>query len=126
MPLISRLIRILRASLAGNVATGARPGATRGERKRRTGGHQRRQSPGMSPQPRPDYDPVLAGYYENLEVPYGSDLETVRHAWKNLLRKYHPDLHSNDPEKRRIATELTQGLNRAFEELERRLLEEGG
>lgn len=68
-----------------------------------------------------EIDPVLAGYYSNLEVPYGSDLETVRRAWKRLVRKYHPDLHSKDPEKRRVANELTQGLNRAYEELAKRL-----
>ncbi|MFQ5630301.1 MAG: J domain-containing protein [bacterium] len=66
-------------------------------------------------------DPEIAKYYANLEVPYGSDLETVRTAWKNLLRKYHPDLHSNDSEKVRIANELVQGLNRAYGELEKRL-----
>lgn len=66
-------------------------------------------------------DPELAGYYANLEVPYGSDLETVRKAWRHLVRKYHPDLHSADPEKRRIANELTQGLNHAYKELKIRL-----
>ena len=68
-------------------------------------------------------DPVLAGYYANLEVPYGSDLAAVRKAWKRLVSQYHPDLHSNDPDKRRIANELTQGLNRAYEELKKRLEE---
>lgn len=66
-------------------------------------------------------DAEIARYYANLEVPYGSDLETVHKAWKNLLRKYHPDLHSDDPEKVRVANELVQGLNRAYEELEKRL-----
>lgn len=68
-----------------------------------------------------DQDPELARYYANLEAPYGADLATVRQAWKKLLRKYHPDLHSRDPEKRQLATELTKGLNRAYEELEKRL-----
>jgi len=66
-------------------------------------------------------DPEIAKYYANLEVPYGSDLETVHKAWKDLLRKYHPDLHSDDPEKVRIANELVQGLNQAYAELEKRL-----
>lgn len=66
-------------------------------------------------------DPVLAGYYANLETPYGSDLATVRSAWKQMLQKYHPDLHSQDAQKRQIATELTQQLNRAYRELEKRL-----
>ena len=66
---------------------------------------------------RNSFDTGLAGYYANLEVPYGSDLATVRQAWKRLSRKYHPDVHSGDPDKRRVANELTQGLNRAYENL---------
>ena len=68
-----------------------------------------------------DTDPVLAGYYANLEIPYGSDLATVRMAWRRLLQKYHPDLHSQDAQKRQIATELTQQLNQAYRELEKKL-----
>ncbi len=66
-------------------------------------------------------DPELAELYSNLEVPYGSNLATVRKAWKRLLRKYHPDLHSKDPEKRKIADELAQRLNGAYEQLRKRL-----
>ncbi len=66
-------------------------------------------------------DPELAQYYANLEVPYGSDLETVRKAWKELLRKYHPDLHSQDPDKQRLSNELVQEINSAYRELEKRL-----
>lgn len=69
----------------------------------------------------PKQDPELSRYYANLEVPYGSDLETVRKAWKTMLRKYHPDLHSAEPEKARVANELVQGLNHAYEQLEKRL-----
>jgi DnaJ-domain-containing protein 1 len=66
-------------------------------------------------------DLELAKYYANLEVPYGSDLETVRHAWKQLVRKYHPDFHSENPEKQEIANKLVQELNHAYKELEKRL-----
>ena len=68
-----------------------------------------------------DKDPELAQYYANLEVPYGSDLETVRKAWKQLLRKYHPDLHSQDPDKQKLSNELVQEINSAYRELEKRL-----
>lgn len=64
-------------------------------------------------------DPVLAEYYANLEVPYGSDMELVRASWKRLLKKYHPDMHSNDIEKKRIATILTQKLNEAYRAVEK-------
>jgi len=32
-------------------------------------------------------DERLAGYYANLEIPYGSDLHTVRAAWKQMMKK---------------------------------------
>lgn len=73
------------------------------------------------PQAPPAQDPRLAQYYANLEIPYGSDLGTARQAWKNLLKKYHPDLHAADPEKRRLANELSARLTQAFQELERTL-----
>ena len=66
-------------------------------------------------------DPVLARYYANLELPYGTGLDTVRLTWRRLVKKYHPDLHSADEQKKRTATELVQGLNRAYEELARHL-----
>ena len=69
----------------------------------------------------PAQDPELMRYYANLELPYGADIEAVRGARRRLLRRYHPDLHSADPEKKRTATQLAQGLNRAHDELVRRL-----
>ena len=63
----------------------------------------------------------LVQYYANLEISYGSDLETVKKAWKDLVKKYHPDLHSNNPEKREIANNLTSKLNEAYREIEKSL-----
>lgn len=60
----------------------------------------------------------IAQYYAQLEVPYGSDLETVKQSYRRLMRKYHPDLHSGDADKQKIATELAQQLSRAYNELE--------
>jgi DnaJ-domain-containing protein 1 len=69
----------------------------------------------------PAQDPTLASYYANLELSYGADIDAVRAARRRLLKRYHPDLHSGDPEKRRTATQLAQGLNRAHDELVGRL-----
>ena len=66
-------------------------------------------------------DPTLARYYANLELPYGADIEAVREARRRLLKRYHPDLHSADPARKRTATAVAQGLNRAHDELLRRL-----
>src|SRR5262249_50583260 len=60
----------------------------------------------------------IAQYYAQLEVPYGADWDTVKQSYRRLMRKYHPDLHSRDPEKQKIATELAQALTNAYNELE--------
>ena len=68
--------------------------------------------------PQSEIDPRLAAYYANLEIPYGSDLVLVRQAWKCLLKKYHPDLHAGDAQKREVANQLTAQLTNAYKELE--------
>jgi hypothetical protein len=70
------------------------------------------------PDSSPEIDPQLAVYYANLEIPYGSELADVRKAWKRLLKKYHPDLHAGDANKRQVANQLTAQLTEAYKELE--------
>ncbi|MEM7355150.1 MAG: J domain-containing protein [Acidobacteriota bacterium] len=113
----ARLWRIARANIDGRRDGGAEPVVdASGVEDRQSQAQQSATQP-----PAADVDPELARYYANLEVPYGSDLATVREAWKLLMRKYHPDLHGADAEKQRTATELVKGLNQALEQLERRL-----
>ena len=52
--------------------------------------------------------------YARLEVPFGSDLETVRQSYRRLMRRYHPDRHANDPERERLATEISQKLTVSY------------
>lgn len=63
----------------------------------------------------------LADYYTNLELPPGASRQEVKRAWKRLMKKYHPDLHSANPEKREVANELTQRLNEAYRALDKKL-----
>lgn len=65
----------------------------------------------------PVIDPVIAGYYANLEIEVGSDLETVTRAWKRLVREYHPDRYAGTKEREAEATRLVQELNHAYREL---------
>lgn len=65
------------------------------------------------------HDTKLEQYYANLEIPYGSDLETSKMAWKRLMKRYHPDLYSKDQSKVELATKLTSKLNEAFREIEK-------
>jgi DnaJ-domain-containing protein 1 len=88
-----------RSGVYGRVGGGTRPGAAA-----------------------PRRDPRLAQLYAQLECPYGSDFQTVQKHYRTLMRKYHPDLHTARPEKQVIATELSQRLTQAYNEL-RRLLQ---
>ena len=56
----------------------------------------------------------LAKYYANPEIPVGSDQIIIKNAWKKQLKKYHPDLHYSDPEKKIIAENLTRQLNETY------------
>ena len=73
------------------------------------------------PTPVPAEDPVLSGYYANLELPYGANLEEVKTAWKRLMKQYHPDRHAQDPAKREVANALCAQLTHAYKELEKSL-----
>jgi DnaJ-domain-containing protein 1 len=63
----------------------------------------------------------LRELYAQLEVPYGADFEEVKKSFRRLMRKYHPDLHAGNPEKHKVATQLTMTLTQAYNELERHL-----
>ena len=71
----------------------------------------------------PCQDPVLAGLYANLELPYGAGRDEARAAWKRLMKRYHPDLHTADPDKQRIADQLAAELTRAYQQLDSLLAE---
>ena len=99
---------------AEEAAHGPRPGATRATSSgRRTG----------SPPPRRSAsdDAAVRKAYAALEVPPGSDFETVRKAYRTLMRKYHPDLHNDRPENQKAANELTQKLTDSYKLLEKKL-----
>ena len=59
--------------------------------------------------------------YAALEVPQGSNFETVRKAYRQLMRKYHPDHHTSTPEKQRAANEVAQRLTESYKLLEKTL-----
>jgi DnaJ-domain-containing protein 1 len=82
-----------------------------------------RPNPRTQPPPaaRPSSDVELRKAYASLEVAYGSDFETVRSAYRTLMRKYHPDRHAQTPEKQKAATELAQKLTQAYKLLEKKL-----
>jgi len=88
-----------------------------GERRQEGGSQGRQRESGGS---RPPVDESLRTDYANLEVPFGSDIETVRNSYKTLMLRYHPDKHAGDPEKQRIALEITKKVNQSFERIRSR------
>ena len=109
MDIFARIFQILQANLNRGKAADWEP----------TGGSFKDAGTGPPFAETHQVDSQLAGYYANLEIPFGSDLEIVRRAWKRQLKKYHPDLHAKNQEKRQLANELTAELTRAYREIER-------
>ena len=52
--------------------------------------------------------------YARLELPYGADQDEVRRAYRQLMRRYHPDRHASDPDRERVATEISQKLTVSY------------
>jgi DnaJ-domain-containing protein 1 len=92
------------------------------ERSRRahTASQTSRPHPPPTSRPRAAADPI-ARAYAALEVPVGSDFDTVRKAYRTMMRKYHPDRHAAAPEKQKTATELAQRLTESYKLLEKHL-----
>ena len=60
--------------------------------------------------------------YKILELEYGSDFNSIKKSYKKLLKKYHPDLFQNKPEKLKSAQEVTRQINEAYTYFERKFL----
>lgn len=132
MSVLDRLLRIARAE-AQSIARKARE---LGQRKEGAGdepeadaaeagpadapptSHERRPpEPGRRERHTPGQDPVLAGHYAVLKLPYGADLDAVKHAYRKAMRDYHPDRHAADERRARAATEVAQHLTEAYQAL---------
>ena len=92
-----------------------RTGSNRARSNRAAGS---RDGPGPE-RPRP-VDESLRQDYANLEVPFGADIDEVRRSYKRLMLKYHPDKHAGDPEKQKLALEITKKINESFERIRSR------
>jgi DnaJ-domain-containing protein 1 len=63
------------------------------------------------PSPMPE---SLRRDFANLELDPSAGFEEARRAHRRLLARYHPDRYGRDPEKQRLATQITQRLNASF------------
>ncbi len=72
-------------------------------------------SSGSSRPPRPgSSEAKLAEWYRVLDLQVGSDLGQIKSAYRQMMRKYHPDMHAGNPQKQKAATELSMRVTTAY------------
>lgn len=58
--------------------------------------------------------PKEAEYYANLELEPGAEYKQIKQNYRKLLSQYHPDKFESDPQKRKVAEDITVRLNEAW------------
>jgi DnaJ-domain-containing protein 1 len=59
----------------------------------------------------------LRGDFAELGVPFGASLEECKAAYKELLKKHHPDRHSGHAGNMQRATEKSARINAAYDRI---------
>ncbi len=79
-------------------------------------------SSGGSRPPRPGSNAAqVAEWYRTLNVSEGADLAEVKSAYRGLMRRYHPDMHTQNPQKQKAANELSLKVTAAYNGLQAHL-----
>ncbi|HOX92721.1 MAG TPA: J domain-containing protein [Spirochaetales bacterium] len=60
----------------------------------------------------------LVDAYKTMGLSYGAPFESVRSAYKKLLKEHHPDRHGHSPEALKKATETSARINNAYRLIE--------
>lgn len=65
--------------------------------------------------PRPgSQDAQLAEWYRVLDLDAGADMARIKTSYRQLMRKYHPDMHAGNPQRQKAATELSMRVTAAY------------
>jgi DnaJ-domain-containing protein 1 len=65
--------------------------------------------------PRPgSREAQVAEWYRVLDLPAGADMAQIKSSYRQLMRKYHPDVHASSPQKQKAATELSMRVTTAY------------
>jgi len=72
-------------------------------------------SAGSARPPRPGTpEAQLSDWYRVLDLSPGADLAQIKSSYRQLMRKYHPDMHAGNPQKQKAATELSMRVTSAY------------
>lgn len=66
-------------------------------------------------------DTQVVEWYRVLDLQPGADLAMIKAAYRTMMRKYHPDLHTKDPRKQKAANELSMRVTNAYNGLRQHL-----
>jgi DnaJ-domain-containing protein 1 len=112
-----------RAGATGAGSTGAGTGAGMGStsgmggggRSSSYGGTGYGASSGSARAPRAgSTEAQLLEWYRVLDLPLGADMAQIKTAYRQMMRKYHPDMHAGNPQKQKAATELSMRVTTAY------------
>jgi curved DNA-binding protein CbpA len=56
----------------------------------------------------------LADWYRVLDLSPGADMAQIKSSYRQLMRKYHPDMHAGNPQKQKAANELSLRVTTAY------------
>lgn len=70
---------------------------------------------GSSRPPRPgSADAQVAEWYRVLDLSVGAEMSQIKTSYRQMMRKYHPDMHAGNPQKQKAATELSMRVTAAY------------
>src|SRR5438874_1931865 len=65
--------------------------------------------------PRPgSAEAQLLEWYKVLDLQVGADMAQIKSSYRQMMRKYHPDMHAGNPQKQKAATELSMRVTTAY------------
>jgi DnaJ-domain-containing protein 1 len=89
--------------------------AARGGSTASGGGRGQAQGQASSRPPRPgSTEAQLLEWYRVLDLQLGADMAQIKTAYRQMMRKYHPDMHAGSPQKQKAATELSMRVTTAY------------
>jgi DnaJ-domain-containing protein 1 len=70
---------------------------------------------GSARPPRPgSVDAQVAEWYRQLDLQPGAEMSQIKSSYRQLMRKYHPDMHAGNPQRQKAATELSMRVTAAY------------
>jgi DnaJ-domain-containing protein 1 len=118
--LFKRLIRIIQSNLPHQEAYADKSQQESYSYQTTDNGYHAQQKQSKTAAPPSAIPGKETAYYEALEVAPAASFAEIKAAYKKLVKKYHPDLYNNHPQKRQYAEAVTRQLNEAFQYFENR------